>query len=529
MVKILIADDVQEECYQILKKSGLEADFKPTLSPSEMLQVISEYSGLIVRSKIKVTRAVIEAGKQLKIIGRAGIGTDNIDVEAATRRGIVVVNAPMSNIRAAAEHTFGLLLASARNISKADSSLKGGAWNRNLFVGVELEGKTLGIVGLGKVGALVAKYGQSFSMRVISYDPHISKDRALELGVELVKFDELLKLSDFVTIHVPLVESTKSMFSGNEFANMKKTARLINTSRGGIIDENALSEALSKNEIAGACLDVFETEPLPANSPLRSQNNIILTPHLGASTEEAQLKVAVDIANEFISFFKSGIAKSAVNIATIQDPSLVPFIDLAFSLGNILSQITTGRVKSVDVSYKGYVAKGDTRAITNSCINGILKPICHYEVNIVNAMICADERKISVAENKVSDGSGYKNLLRVVVTTDALVSHSLSGTVFEDKEPRIVEIDGNPIDVRPSENMLVMFYPDVPGVVGKFGTVLGKHGINIESMAVGRSERGKRAAIIVTLDDPVPDVVTEELKSAISGIEEIKRVTLLSV
>ncbi len=523
--EILIADDVQDECLKVLIKSGLEAELKPKISESELVQIIPNYTGLIVRSRIKVTKPIIEAGKNLKIIGRAGIGTDNIDVETATRKGIVVVNAPMSNITAAAEHTFALILSSARNITKADAAMRNGGWERHMFTGVELEGKTLGIIGLGKVGSLIVKYAASFSVHVVCYDPFISRERASDLGVELVSLDNLLQRADIITIHVPLTEATRGLISKGQLKQMKKRARLINTSRGGIVDESALAEALRNREIAGACLDVFEKEPLPQDSPLRTLDNCILTPHLGASTEEAQVKVATDIANEFIEFFTKGVTKYAVNLTTIQDPSLLPFIELAFCLGNILGQMTEGRTKSVEIGYEGNLAKASTQAITNSCVNGALRPVCE-DVNIINARVYADDRKIQVIENRVSDGSGYKNLLRVTLTTDKMSWHSLAGTIFEDNEPRIVSIDGQSIDLRPSKYMLIMFYPDVPGVVGKFGSVLGKHGINIESMSVGRTKRGQRAAIVVTLDDPVPPVVTEEIKTAIEGIEEIKTICL---
>lgn len=524
MPSVLIADDVAEECKSILLQNKIDAVQIAKIKPEDLVKEVAKYDGLIVRSRVTVTKDVIEAGKNLKIVGRAGIGVDNIDVEAATRRGIVVMNTPQANVTAAAEHTFSLLLSLARNIPRADASIRGGNWERSKFIGVELEGKTVGIVGLGRVGAAVARYSKAFGAKVISYDPFISKDRAAELGVALVEFPELLERADFITVHVPLTEKTRKLFSKNEFKKMKKTARLINTSRGGVVDEDALYQALANREIAGAALDVFEKEPPPKESRLFTLDNVILTPHLGASTEEAQMKVAVDIAEQFAEFFTSGVARNAVNVAQVPEPWLQPFVSLTSTLGMLASQLCEGRIKTIEITYAGDIANSDTRVLTSSAVCGVLKPISE-SVNIVNATFYARERQIAVVERKTREPQVYRNLVTVRMETDEQ-ARAASGTIFEGKEPRIVSVDGYRVDVTPSQNILVLFYPDVPGVVGKFGTILGSHNINIADMAVGRSERGKKAVIFVTVDSDVPPVVLNEIRSSIQGIEFIKAVKL---
>lgn len=524
MPSVLIADDVAEECRNILLKNQIDAVQIPKIKPEELIREVSKYDGLIVRSRVTVTREVIEAGRELKIVGRAGIGVDNIDVEAATRRGVVVMNTPQANVTAAAEHTFSLLLSLARNITRADASVRAGNWERSKFVGVELEGKTVGIVGLGKVGAAVARYAKAFGAKIISYDPYISKERAAELGVALVEFPELLERSDFITVHVPLTDRTRHLLGRNEFKKMKKTARLINTSRGGVVDEEALYQALANREIAGAALDVFEQEPPPRDCRLFGLDNVLLTPHLGASTEEAQMKVAVDIAEQFVEFFRTGVARNAVNVAQVPESWMQPFVPLASTLGMLASQLCEGRIKAIEITYAGDIANSDTRVLTSSAVCGVLKPISG-SVNLVNATFYARERQIAVVERKTREPQVYRNLVTVRMETDEQ-ARAVSGTIFEGKEPRIVGVDGYRVDVTPSRNILVLFYPDVPGVVGKFGTILGSHSINIADMAVGRTQRGKKAVIFVTVDDDVPADVVEEIRASIQGIEFIRAVKL---
>lgn len=524
MPKILIADEVADECARILRAGELEVDVRGKMKPEELAKIIDGYEGLVVRSATKVTQPVIASAAKLKVIGRAGIGVDNIDVEAASQRGIVVMNAPLGNVTSAAEQTFALIMANARNIVRGDTSMRAGKWERSALVGVELENKTLGIVGLGKVGGQIARYAKAFHMRVIAYDPMLVKERAEVLGVELVEFDRLLDESDFITIHVPMTEKTRGLFGAREFKRMKKSARLINTSRGGIVSEKALYDALVNHEIAGAALDVFEQEPPPPDLPLLKLDNVTVTPHLGASTEEAQLRVSIDIAEQFVAFFRHGVVRNAVNLSSIADPSLAPFVRLAEDLGSLAYQLQGGRARLVEVTYMGQIGGFDTGAITQSVLKGVLAPAVGEAVNAVNARYYAKERDIAVAESRRKDARNYKSLLSVRVETDTGARH-VSGTVFEGGQPRIVNVDQFDIDLRPSKHMLMITYPDVPGMVGKFGTILGSRNINIARMEVGRSGRGQQAMIILTLDDPVPADVIEEMRSKVE-INDIRSITL---
>lgn len=523
--RILIADDVAPECRDVLVRAGLQVTHLPKIGVDDLVKTVGDYDGLIVRSRIQVTRDVVEAGKKLRVVGRAGIGTDNIDVDAATRRGIVVMNTPQGNVTAAAEHTWSLLMAMARNITRADATMRAGGWDRNKFVGVELEGKLLGIVGLGKIGGQIARYARSFGMKVAAYDPFVTKERAEQMGIGLLEFSELLERADYITLHVPLTEKTRNLFSKSEFRKMKKSARIVNTSRGGVIDEAALVDALKNHEIAGAALDVFDKEPPAADSPLRQVEGLVLTPHLGASTEEAQLKVAVEIGQQFVEYFKEGQIRNAVNIAQISDPALRPYIELARALGLMASQLADGRISAIEVVYTGGIAASDTRVVTSSALCGVLLPVAGEAVNLVNAAYYARERNVKVIEKKQDEQADYKNLLTVRVITDE-GAHAVSGTVFENREARIVNVDSYTIDLHPAAHMLFMSYPDIPGVVGKFGTVLGNHQINIAHMAVGRAGRGKKAIIFVTVDDPVTEAVMGEIKNSIQGIETIKALRL---
>jgi D-3-phosphoglycerate dehydrogenase len=473
-----------------------------------------------------VTREVFEAqATRLKVVGRAGIGTDNIDVAAATRCGVIVMNTPQANVTAAAEHAFSLLLSLARNIPRADARLRAGGWDRGRFTGVELEGKTLGIVGLGKIGKQVARYGQAFGMQAAAFDPYLSAEQARGLGVHLMELDELLRRADFVTVHVPLTERTRHLLSRDAFAKMKKSARLVNASRGGVVDEAALTEALRSGRIAGAAVDVFEEEPPPADHPLRKLETAVLTPHLGASTEEAQVKVAVDIAVQFVEFFQSGRVSNAVNFVLPAEPAVLPFLDLAGTLGELATQLVDGRVESIEVVAAGEIASADTRALAANAIRGVLRPICGEAVNMVNAGLLASERGIRVSETRRRDVASYRNLLTVRLGGQGR-AREVSGTILEGGEPRIVSVDEYRVDLRAAPHMLVMVYPDIPGVVGKFGTVMGRQGINIAGMAVGRTAPGQRAMIFVTVDTAIPAAVVDELRRTIEGLELIRAIEL---
>jgi D-3-phosphoglycerate dehydrogenase len=516
MPKVLIADDVGEECARILRKAEIEVDFKGKMKPEDLKAAIPNYEGLVVRSAAKVTKEIIEAGTRLKIVGRAGIGVDNIDQEAATRRGVIVMNSPQGNMASAAEHTWGLLMAMCRNIAQADASMRAGKWERSKYSGVELETKTLGIVGLGKIGSLLTQYAKGFRMRVIAFDPVVTKDRAAGLGVELVDMDRVLAESDFITFHVPLTDKTRGMISSAQFKKMKRTVRIINTSRGGVIDEKALAEALQAKEIAGAALDVYEQEPPLKDHPLFKCENVTLTPHLAASTEEAQVKVAVDIAEQFVDYFKNGTLRNSTNLAGLADPSLTPYLRLAEDLGGFAAQLADGKVKAVTATYEGFLGGFEVGPITQSAIKGALRPTLGDDVNVINSRFMAKEAGIAIAEEKSKEVRTYKALLSVRVETEKGL-RTVSGTIFEGREPRIVAVDTLPMDLRPSRHMVCMIYQDVPGVVGKVGTILGKNAINIARMEVGRAERGKQAMILLAVDDPVKNEVLEEIRVAINA------------
>lgn len=524
MPKVLIADDVAEEAARILRQAGIECDHRGKMKPDELKLAIAPYEGLIVRSAVKVTKDIIEAGRSLKIIGRAGIGVDNIDQEAATRRGVIVMNAPLGNVTAAAEHALAVLLANARNVARADASMRAGKWERTAYTGVALEGKTLGIIGLGKIGGCMAAYAKAFHMRVVAFDPLLVRERAEVLGVELLDFDKLLAEADFITVHVPLSDRTKGMFGAREFAKMKKTARIVNTARGGIIDEKALDEALKSGQIAGAALDVFETEPPPKDHPLLQNEKVTLTPHLAASTQEAQLQVAIDIANQFADYFKSGVVTNATNLASIGDPSIATYVRLAEDLGSIAVQLADGAVRGIEITYMGAIGQFDVNAVTQAAVKGVLRPALGEDVNVVNAKIAAKERGVTVTEERRKDARNYKSQVIVRVETER-GGRLVAGTLFEGKEARVTQINTLDIDLRPSKHMLYLQYPDVPGMVGKIGTILGTHSINIARMEVGRSGRGQQAVILLTLDEPISPAALEEIRKQVQPLD-LRPITL---
>ncbi len=524
MPKVLIADEVGEECARILRKAGIEVDVRGKMKPEDLRAAIPAFEGLIVRSAAKVTKDILEAGTRLRIVGRAGIGVDNIDQEAATRRGVIVMNAPQGNVASAAEHAFALIMAGARNIAAADASVRSGKWERSKYQGVELEGKTLGVVGLGKIGSLVAQYARPFRMRVIAFDPLVTRERAAQLGVELVDLERLLGDADYITFHVPLTEKTRGMIGGAQLRKMKRTARLVNTSRGGVIDERALAEALGAREIAGAALDVYEQEPPSKDHPLFRLENATLTPHLAASTEEAQVKVAIDIAEQFVDYFKNGVVRNSTNLGALADPSLAPYLRLAEDLGGLAAQLAGGRPKSVTATFLGAISEFEVGPVTQSVLKGALRPTLGDDVNVINSRYFAKEAGIEVVEEKQKDARNYKSLLSVRVESER-GHRTVAGAVFEGRDSRIVEIDRMDIDLKPSRFMVCLAYLDVPGVVGKVGTILGQNQINIARMEVGRSERGQQAMILLSVDDPVKPEILEEIRKAINA-HDVRAVTL---
>jgi len=525
MPKVLVADKLSPEGVEILKQAA-EVDVKTGLPKEDLAECIGEYDGLVVRSATKVTADIISSAKKLKIIGRAGVGVDNIDVQAATERGIVVVNSPEGNTIAAAELTMAHLLSLSRNIPAADASVKRGEWERSKYVGVEVYNKTLGILGLGKIGREVAKRAQGFGMRVIAQDPFLSADVAKRLGVGLVGLDELLLRSDYISLHLPKNKETEGMIGRPEFAKMKDGVRIVNVARGGIMDESALAEALASGKVAGAAVDVYSQEPVPSDNPLLQAPNVVTTPHLGASTEEAQSKVAIDVAEQIVDYFDGKPARSAVNMPAVSAEVLgriAPYLTLAERMGSLLTQTAEGRIEAVDVSYCGEIASEDVGPITRAVLTGILTPILSERVNYVNAPVIAEARGLRVTESRSPGTGDFTSLLSINAETDK-GSKEISGTLFGRSEIRIVRFDGYPVDLVPEGTLLVGPHIDKPGIIGKVGTILGNRGINIAAMHVGRKKRGSRAVMVLAVDGTVSDEALREIER-VDGIEGVRQVT----
>lgn len=513
-MKILISDSLSEEGIQVLKDAGFEVIYKPGLTIEELKKEIADVDGLIIRSGTKVTREVIESARKLKVIGRAGTGLDNVDIQSANEKGIVVMNVPGGNTLSAAEHTLALLFSLARKIPQANSSVKEGRWERKKFMGVELNGKTLGIIGLGRIGSIVAERALCMKMKVLAYDPFVSPEFAVKRGIELVSLDELLSRSDFITIHTPLTKETYHLLNRETLAKVKKGAYIINCARGGIIDEQALYDALISGQVAGAALDVFEKEPPDPENPLLRLDNVIVTPHLGASTVEAQKVVAIEIAKQVVDYLLHGIVRNAVNVPSISAETLKiiqPVLNLAEKIGMLSAQIAEGAIQEIEITYKGELAKIDTQPVTLSLLKGLLAPFLKEDVNYVNALLRARERNIRVLESKTEETEDFTSLISVKVKHtqgEALVE----GTLFGKKEPRIVKINGFRLDALPEGYMLYIFNEDKPGVIGKIGTILGKHNLNISRMYVGQDPMKKRNIILLSLDQPPTPEALQELR-----------------
>ncbi len=513
--KILVSDPLAEEGLEILRRE-CTVDVRTDLSEDQIVGIIGEYDALIVRSGTDVTARIIEAGKRLRFIGRAGAGVDNIDMEAATKKGIIVANAPEGNTLAATEHTMAMMLSLARNIPQANASLKKGEWKRSKFMGVELNEKTLGIVGLGRIGREVAKRAQAMGMHIVGYDPFITKERAVQMGVEAVSLEELFRVADVITVHTPLIKETRHMVNGRTIAMMKDGVRIINCARGGIIDEEALYQGLKSGKVAGAALDVFEEEP-PAGSPLLELDQVIVTPHLGASTVEAQKNVAVSIAKQCIAVLKGGTAKYVVNAPMVPPEhadTIEPFATLAEKMGRFLTQIVSGRMEKVEIIYGGELAtlSNNTRFITLMALKGLLDPILQVPVNIVNAEMIAKERGISVSETMTRDSGGFRSLVTIRVKTDTM-EETVSGTVFMKGRSRIVAIGGYTMDMIPEGYVIVSRHLDKPGVIGRASTILGKGNVNIAGMQVGRIRPGEEAIMVLNVDSEVSPEMMDEIRS----------------
>lgn len=527
MYKVLVTDGVDPAGLTALAEApDVELDIRPKLTPEELMEIIPEYDALIVRSATKVTAAVLERAKKLKIIGRAGVGVDNIDVRAATARGIIVANAPGGNTIAAAEHTIGMMLALARNIPEANARLKAGIWDKKAFVGVELRHKVLGIIGIGRIGSEVAKRALAMEMEVIAYDPYIPTERVKELGVRMVSFDELLQESDFITIHIPLSKENYHLLNREAFAKMKPGVRIINCARGGIIDEAALYAALKEGKVAGAALDVFEQEPL-TESPLFSLPNVVVTPHLGASTVEAQLGVAKVIAEEILVALRGGFVRNAVNVPFIRPEVLAeigPFVGLAEKLGRFAAQLVSGRIDLVEVGFSGEIARHDVSLLTTAVLKGVLSVALQEAVNFVNANEVAKKRGIRVTESRREEEEDYVSLITVrVVAPEG--ERTVAGTLQRGKEPRVVAIDGYRVDTPLEGHMLFIPHMDRPRIIGRVGTLIGAHDINIAAMQVGRKVIGGPAVMLLAVDSPVPEETLAEI-AKVDGVMGVRMVSL---
>jgi D-3-phosphoglycerate dehydrogenase len=513
-VRVLVTEQLSDAGLELLRRD-FQVDVSPELASGGLVDAIGPYDALVVRSQTQVGADVIAAGENLKVVARAGIGLDNVDIEAATRRGVVVVNAPQSNIVSAAEHTVALLLAQARNIPQANRELKAGRWNRSEHQGVELQGKTLGVVGLGRVGALVAQRCAAFGMRVIAFDPYVPRERGKEMGIELMPtLEALLVQADFVTIHLPRTPDTEGLIGERELALVKEGARLVNTARGGIVDEEALAKAIEDGRLAGAALDVFAVEPT-TESPLFELEQVVVTPHLGASTSEAQDKAGTSVA-EMVRLALSGeFVPYAVNVSAAAEVSetIRPFLSLAHKLGALLTGLAQGAVRGVEAQYLGRIAESDTRVLTLAVVKGVLSGVVHEPVSFVNAPIIASERGISISETRSTVSSDYVNLIHVRADTDEGVV-SVAGTLVGKRNAeRVMQVNDYDIEMAPAEFMLFFTYEDRPGVIGKVGTILGEADINIATMDVGRPTRGGTALMGLTLDSPVPGTVIERIRS----------------
>lgn len=515
---ILVADDVSDSGLQPLRDAGFALAKKTGLAPDALHEAVRDCDALIVRSETKVTAELMDAAKKLRVVGRAGVGVDNIDVAAATARGIVVMNAPDGNTITTAEHTIALLVALARSVAQANRSLKEGKWKRKEFIGVELQGKTLGIIGLGRIGRAVAARARAFGMKIVAHDPFIAPDQARDLEIEAASLDEVFARADFLTVHTPLTGETRGIVGKQAFAKMKKGVRIINCARGGLVDEGALYDAIKSGIVAGAALDVFEQEPPPHDHPLLALDEVIATPHLGASTTEAQEGVAFTVAQQVRDYLLTGALRGSVNVPAIdqkQLASLRPYLELSESLGRFQAQLVDGGVREVRLDFAGELVELDAAPVTRAFLAGLLRDVS-ARVNIVNAFLIAEERGIKVTTSYVRSRTDFGASIGTCVMSGAS-EQTLAGSVFvyggETREGRITEINGFHIEAIPHGHMLVMHNRDVPGVIGRVGTILGDRGVNISRFHLGRRERGGEAMAVIEIDAPVDNQTLAALRS----------------
>jgi D-3-phosphoglycerate dehydrogenase / 2-oxoglutarate reductase len=521
--RVLISDALSPAAVAIFKDRGLDVEFAPNLGKDKekLAATINGFDGLAIRSATKVTAKLLDHAKGLKVIGRAGIGVDNVDIAAATARGIIVMNTPFGNSITTAEHAISLMLALARQIPEADTSTRAGKWEKNKFLGVEIFGKTLGIIGCGNVGSIVADRAIGLKMKVIAYDPFLSEERAVKLGVEKVELDELWRRADFISLHTPLTDKTRDIINADTLAQTKRGVRLINCARGELIDEAALAQALKSGQVSGVALDVFREEP-PTQSVLFDLPNVVCTPHLGASTMEAQENVALQIAEQMSDYLLRGAITNAVNFPSIsaeEAPKLRPFIALAEKLGSFAGQLTESGIKQVRITYEGMVSQMNTKALTSAAVAGLLRPMLQ-EVNVVSAPIVAKERGIIVEDTRRDAEGDYDSLITLAVVTDRQ-TRSVSGTVFADGRPRIIDIKGIRMDAEFAPSMLYVTNQDKPGFVGRFATLLAEAGINIATFHLGRESLGGNAIALVEIDGSIPAEVLAKVRQ-IPNVQQVK-------
>ncbi len=525
-MKVLISDNLSPIGVEILKKAGLEVDARSKTPVEEIEKIIGEYDALIIRSATKVTKELLDKAVRLKVVGRAGSGLDNVDVPAATKKGVAVMNTPGGNTVTTAEHTIGMIFACARLIPQAYASMKAGKWEKKKFEGIELYDKTLGVIGMGAIGGVVASRCAGLGMRVVAYDPFISVEKARNLGIELVELPELYKRSDFITVHTPKTKETANLINKDTIAQMKDGVRIINCARGGIIVEQDLYEALKSGKVGGAAFDVFEKEP-PENHPLLTLDNFIATPHLGASTREAQENVAVAVAEQIVDYLIAGTVRNAVNVPSVpadQLPTLSPYINLAERMGLFQAQLCEGPLTKVQVEYSGEVANLKLEPMTLAALKGLLSPTLQENVNYVNAPLIAKDRGIEVKVSTSADTTEYTSLITIRVKAGSK-DLSISGTLNSKKEPRIIQVDNFPMETVPEGDMLVLTNNDKPGVIGGIGTLLGQNGINIARMQFGRENQGGLAMSIVSIDSQVSDELMAKVKK-LPNVLSVKQIRI---
>jgi D-3-phosphoglycerate dehydrogenase / 2-oxoglutarate reductase len=513
--KVLVSDKLSETAVQIFRDRGIDVDFLPDLGKNKdkLLAEIGKYDGLAIRSATKVTADVLDAATNLKVIGRAGIGVDNVDIPAASKKGVIVMNTPFGNSITTAEHAIAVMMAVARQIPEADTSTQGGKWEKSKFMGVEVTGKTLGVIGAGNIGGIVCDRARGLKMKVIAYDPFLSEERADKLGVEKVDLDELLKRADFITLHVPLTDKTRNILSAENIARTKKGVRIINCARGGLVDEAALAEAIKSGHVAGAGFDVFEVEPAK-DSPLFGLANVVCTPHLGASTTEAQENVALQVAEQIADYLLTGAVTNALNMPSVtaeEAKVMGPWIKLAGHLGAFVGQLTDEPIEEVNILFDGVVAEMNLKALDCAVIAGLLKPVIS-EVNMVSAPVIAADRGIQTSITTQDKSGVFDGFIKLTVKTPTR-QRSIAGTVFSDGKPRFIQIKGITIDAEIGQHMLYTTNKDVPGIIGALGATMGGHGVNIANFTLGRTVSGGDAIALLYVDAPVPAPVLEELRS----------------